>query len=108
MLFFTYLVGGLATLMTIVFGVIKTISSPAAIKKAAFGIGGLILMFVIGYVLSSGEQATQIANDMATRGIETTEVVVKRVGMLINVFFGLILVAVALLFVPAVKKLIGK
>ena len=93
-----------AALAALIFGLSKMLTTPGGLKKALFGIGALAVLFIIGY----GDEAKAVVDTMATRGIETSEGTVKNIGMLLNVFFGMVLVAIALMIVPGVKKLLGK
>ncbi len=97
-----------AALMAIVFGLSKMLTTSGGLKKALFALGGLVILFIIGYAISSGDEAKAVVDTMGTRGIETTESTVKNIGMLLNVFFGMTFVAVLLMLWPGVKRLIGR
>jgi hypothetical protein len=58
--------------------------------------------------LSSGDEASAVVSTISDRGIETSAGTVKNIGMLLNVFFGMTIVAVALMVLPGLKRLIGR
>lgn len=97
-----------AALTALVFGLSKMLTTPGGLKKALFAVGALVVLFIIGYAISSGDEAKAVVETMSRRGIETSEGTVKNIGMLLNVFFGMVLVALALMIFPGVKKLLGK
>lgn len=101
-----YILLGIAVVATLFFGVQKLLSTPGSLKKALFAIGGLAIVVAIAYGLSSGDEAKAVADAMADKG--ATESTVKNIGMGLNVFFILTVVAIALMIVPGLKKLIGK
>ena len=84
------------------------LTTPGGLKKALFGIGGLVVLFIIGYAISSTEEAEAVKAAFAGKEIEPTVATVKNIGMLLNVFFGMVIVAVGLMVFPAIKRLIGK
>jgi hypothetical protein len=69
-------------------------------------IGGFVLVIVISYVLSSGTDVD--LDEMARKGLPTTEGTVKAIGAGLNVFFILTVVAIVLLILPGVKKVFTK
>lgn len=97
-----------ATVLALFFGLKKMMTTKGGLKKALFSLGGLVVLFIIGYALSSGDEANAVVSTMADRGIETSAGTVKNIGMLLNVFFGMVLVAVLLMVWPGVKKLTGR
>ena len=97
-----------AAIAAIFFGLKKMITTPGGIKKTLFALGGLAVLFIIGYALSSGEEAEAVVNVFEGKDIQPTASTVKTIGMLLNVFFGMTLVAVLLIMWPGVKRLIGK
>ncbi len=101
-----YILLGIAVIATLFFGVQKLLSTPGSLKKSLFAIGGLAVIVAISYGLSSGDEAKAVADAMADKG--ATEGTVKNIGMGLNVFFILTIVAVALMVIPGVKKLFVK
>ena len=101
-----YLLLAIAVVTAVFFGFKKLFSTPGSIKKALFAIGGLAIIVAISYGLSSNNMA--VVDAMSQRGIETTEGTVKNIGMGLNVFFILTVIAVALMVVPGLKKMFVK
>ena len=56
---------------------------------------------------TSGEQEVVDAVS-SERGLETTVGTVKTIGTLLNVFFGMVVIAIVLMIVPGVKKVLGR
>lgn len=101
-----YLLLGIAVVATVIFGLKNVVSTPGGLKKALFGIVGLLVLLGIAYGLSSGTDVS--IEKMAAAGIETSEGGIKQVGAGINMFFIMLVVAVALIAWGAIKKATGK
>jgi len=97
-----------AAVLALFFGLKKMMTTKGGLKKTLFSLGGLAVLFIIGYALSSGDEASAVVSTMSDRGIETSAGTVKNIGMLLNVFFGMTIVAVALMVLPGLKRLIGR
>ncbi|MET1258032.1 MAG: hypothetical protein HRT65_15560 [Flavobacteriaceae bacterium] len=97
-----------ATVLALFFGLKKMMTTPGGLKKALFSLGGLAVLFIIGYALSSGDEAQAVVDTFAGKDIQPEASTVKTIGMLLNVFFGMVLVAVLLMIWPGIKKLIGR
>lgn len=97
-----------AAVLAVVFGLKKVITTKGGLKKTLFSLGGLAVLFIIGYALSSGEEAEAVVQTFAGRDIEPEAGTVKNIGMLLNVFFGMVMIAVALMIWPGIKKLVGR
>ena len=97
-----------AAVMALFFGLKKMMTTPGGLKKALFSLGGLAVLFIIGYALSSGDEAEAVVQTFAGRDIEPEVGTVKNIGMLLNVFFGMVMIAVALMIWPGIKKLVGR
>lgn len=108
MFWVTYILLAVSSVMAIVFGISKMLSTPGGLKKTLYAVVALAVLFVIGYIMSSGEEAEAVVNTFKGKDIEPTVATVKNIGMLLNVFFGMTLIAVVLMVVPGLKKLIGK
>lgn len=102
----TYILLVVAAAAALFFGFKKMFTSPGGLKKALFSLGGLAILAIIGYALAGGEQA--VVDTMSGRGIETSVGTVKTIGTLLNVFFGMVIVAVVLMLWPGVKRSIGR
>nr|WP_299383200.1 hypothetical protein [Allomuricauda sp.] len=101
-----YILLAIAVVASVFFGLKKLFSTPGSLKKALFSIGGLAIVVAVSYGLSSGN--AEVVEAMSGRGIETTESTVKTIGMGLNVFFILTLVAVVLMVFPGLKKMFVK
>ena len=97
-----------ATVTALFYGLRKMMTTPGGLKKALFAIGALAVLFIIGYALSSGDEAQAVVDVFDGKEIQPTTGTVKTIGMLLNVFFGMTLVAVLLMIWPGIKKLIGR
>lgn len=97
-----------AAVTALFFGLRKMITTPGGLKKALFSLGGLAILFIIGYALSSGDEAKAVVDTFAGKEIQPTESTVKTIGMLLNVFFGMVVVAVLLMVLPGFKRVFGK
>lgn len=106
MFIITYLLLGIAIVFSLVFTLKKLFSTPDSLKKALFSIGGLLVIVVISYALASGTNVD--LQEMANKGIPTTEGTVKLIGMGLNVFFILTVLAVLLMIVPGIKRMFSK
>lgn len=101
-----YILLAIAVVASVFFGLTKLLSTPGSLKKALFAIGGLAIVVAVSYGLSSNN--APVVEEMAKRGIETTEGTVKNIGMGLNVFFILTVVAVVLMIFPGLKRMFVK
>ncbi|WP_136467538.1 hypothetical protein [Flagellimonas onchidii] len=101
-----YALLAIAVVATIFFGLKKLLSTPGSLKKTLFALGGLAIVVAVSYGLSSDNAV--VVDAMSQRGIETTESTVKNIGMGLNVFFILTVVAVVLMVFPGLKKMFVK
>ncbi len=102
----TYLLLGIAVVVSLLFALINLFSNPKSLKKALMIIGGFLVVVAFAYVLADG---TDIDLDaMASRGITTTETTVKRIGTGLNLFFLLVIIAVGSMIFGGVKKMFNK
>ncbi|HET8737104.1 MAG TPA: hypothetical protein VFM69_10940 [Pricia sp.] len=107
MFWITFILLGIAAAASLIFSFIHLFSNPASIKKTIFVIVGFLLVVAIGYVLADGTDVS--IEEMANRGIDTNETIIKRIGAGINVFFILVIIAVgAMLWGGARKTIIKK
>ncbi|WP_047246408.1 hypothetical protein [Maribacter thermophilus] len=102
MFMITYLLLGIAVVASLIFTLKNLFSNPQGLKKTLFVVGGFLLVVVISYVLASG---TDVDPEYLAMSDEST---VKKIGMGLNVFFILTIIAVAALVVPAVKNMFSK
>ncbi|MBO0322959.1 hypothetical protein J0X14_11685 [Muricauda sp. CAU 1633] len=101
-----YILLTIAVVAALFFGLTKLFTTPGSIKKALFALGGLAIIVAISYGLSSNNAA--VVEAMSGRGIETTEGTVKNIGMGLNVFFILTVIAVLLMVLPGLKRMFVK
>lgn len=106
MFIITYILLGIAIIASLLFTLKNLFSNPQSLKKTLMVLGGFLLIVAIAYVLASGTDVS--IEEMAARGIETSESTIRRIGMGLNVFFILTVVAVALMVIPGIKKLFSK
>jgi hypothetical protein len=102
MFMITYLLLGIAVVASLVYTLLNLFSNPKGLKKTLFVIVGFLLVVAIAYVMSSG---TDVAPDYAAMSTEST---VKRIGMGLNVFFILTIVAIGAIVLPGIKKIFSK
>jgi len=102
MFWITYLLLGIAVAASVIFGLKNVFSNPAGLKKTLFGLGGLAVVVIISYVLSS---STDVADEYMAMSDEST---VKKIGMGLNVFFILTIVAVGAMLFGGFKKMTSK
>ncbi len=103
MFWITYLLLGIAIVFSLVFALKNLFSSPASLKKSLFVIVGFLVVVGIGFVLASGTDVS--IEEMADRGIETSETTIRRIGAGINVFFILTIIAVGAMLMGGVRKM---
>ena len=102
MFIITYLLLGIAIVVSLVFTLKNLFSNPQGLKKTLFVVGGFLLVVIISYVMASG---TDVDSEFLAMSDEST---VKKIGMGLNVFFILTIIAVASLLIPAVKNMFSK
>ncbi|MBQ4913952.1 hypothetical protein J8L85_05860 [Maribacter sp. MMG018] len=102
MFMITYLLLGIAVVASLIFTLKNLFSNPQGLKKTLFVVGGFLLVVVISYVLASG---TDVDPEYLAMSDEST---VKKIGMGLNVFFILTIIAVASLVIPAIKNMFSK
>ena len=98
----TFILLGIAVIVSLGFSLVNVFSNPQGLKKALFVIVGFLIVCGIAYVLADGSDVS-IAK-MADQGIETSESTIKRIGTGINVFFILVIIAVGAMIWGGVKK----
>lgn len=103
MFWITYLLLGIAIAFSLVFALKNLFSSPASLKKSLFVIVGFLVVVGLGFVLASGTDVS--IQEMADRGIDTSETTIRRIGAGINVFFILTIIAVGAMLWGGVRKM---
>ena len=102
MFMITYLLLGIAIVASLIFTLKNLFSNPQGLKKTLFVVGGFLLVVVISYVMASG---TDVDPEFMAMSDEST---IKKIGMGLNVFFILTIIAVAALVIPAIKNMFSK
>jgi|TARA_B110000285_G_C15135347_1_gene626453 magnesium-transporting ATPase (P-type) len=102
----TYLLLAVAVISSFIFAFKKLFSTKESVKKALFSMGGFLALVLVSYIAASGTDIDLAA--MADNGNPTTEGTVKNIGMGLNMFFLLTIIAVALMVVPGIKKFFTK
>jgi hypothetical protein len=83
-LILAYILIGLCALAAIVLPIMQSVGNPASLKKGAYGVGILIVLYVVCYFAASGD----------TLGADITESTAKRVGAGLTMFYILTIVAI--------------
>jgi len=106
MFIITYLLLGFAVVVSLVFTLKNLFANPKSLKKTLMVIGGFVVVVLISYVLASGTDVS--IEEMAGRGIETSETTIRRIGTGLNMFFLLVLIAIAAMVMGAFKNMTNK
>lgn len=99
-----YLLLAIAVVFSLVFTLKTMISKPESLKKTLVGIAAFLVVVALSYVLSNGADGT--VETMASRGVSTTEGVVKNIGAGLNMFFLLVIIAVVSMAWGGIKKML--
>lgn len=103
MFLITYILLAIAVFASLFFSLINLFANPKSLKKTLLVIGGFLLVVAISYGLASGTDVS--IDEMAARGISTSEGIVKRIGMGLNMFFILTIIAVGAMIWGGVRKM---
>ena len=106
MFIITYLLLGIAVAVSLIFTIKSLFANPKSLKKTLMVIGGFVLVVIFSYVLASGTDVS--IEEMANRGIATSETTIRRIGTGLNMFFLLVLIAVVAMALGAFKKMTNK
>ncbi len=106
MFLITYILLGFAVLVSLVFTLKNLFANPKSLKKTLMVIGGFVVVVLISYVLASGTDVS--IEEMAGRGIETSETTIRKIGTGLNMFLLLILIAIAAMVMGAFKNMSNK
>lgn len=101
-----YLLLAIAVAASLLFTIKNYFSNPKSLKKTLMLVVGFLVVVAIAYAISDGADGTVEA--MASRGVETTESTVKKIGTGLNVFFFLVIIAVANMAWGGIKKVMNK
>ncbi len=106
MFMITYLLLAVAVLFSLVFAMKNLFTNPENLKKTVLVLLGLIVVVGFSYVISDGSDGT--VEEMAKRGVPTTEGTVKNIGAGLNMFWILLLIAVGAMIWGGLKKVTNK
>ncbi|MFM1877882.1 MAG: hypothetical protein RLZZ241_748 [Bacteroidota bacterium] len=106
MFMITYLLLAIAVVFSLLYALKNLFSNPQNLKKTLFVLVGLVIVVGISYALSDGADGT--VEEMASRGVATTEGTVKNIGAGLNMFFILVLIAIASMAWGGLKKITNK
>ena len=95
-LFLGYILFAVCVLTAVLMPLAKAFGDPQSLKKMGFGIGGLVLVFIVAYALSGG-----------TATGEHSATTVKLVGAGITTFWILLVLAIIGIVYTEIKKAIG-
>lgn len=102
-IYITYALIGICIVAILGFSIMHIAKNPGGAKSALFGIVGLIVVFVVTYVMSDGSDATTV---FADEGI--TEATSKNVGMGLRTFYVLTAAAIVAILYVEVSRLFSK
>lgn len=106
MFIITYILLGFAVVVSLVFTLKNLFANPQNLKKTLMVIGGFLVVVIISYALASGTDVS--IEEMADRGISTTESTIRRIGTGLNMFFILVLIAIIAMAAGAFKNMSNK
>lgn len=92
-LFLAYILIAVCILAAVVMPLAKAMGDPQSLKKIGMGVGGLVVVFLLSYLISSGESTG-----------EESASTVKMVGASLTTFYILALVAILGIVYTEVKK----
>ena len=99
-----YILLGVAVVSSLLFTIANLFAHPKKLKKTLMVFGGFLVVVLIAYATSSGTDID--IEEMANRGVATTETTVRRIGTGLNLFFFLVVIAVGLMAWGGLKKVI--
>ena len=106
MFWITYLLLAVAVIFSLGYALVNLFSNPASLKKTLFVVVGFLIAAGIAYVLADGTDVS--IQEMAAKGIETSESTIRRIGTGLNLFFILTAVAVGSMLYGGFKKMTSK
>ena len=97
----------IATAASVFFGLKKTFTSEGGLKRVLRTLAFAGVLTLVGYLMAGGEE-TVVEAVQTERGLTTTVGTVKTIGTLLNIFFGMVLIAIVLMVIPSLKRLTGR
>lgn len=102
----TFILLGIAIAVSLIFSLLNLFTNPQSLKKTLVVLGSFLVIVVFSYLLASGTDVS--LEEMANRGITTTETTVRRIGTGLNLFFFLVAIAIGAMLIGGVKKMTNK
>ncbi len=102
----TFILLGIAIAVSLVFTLLNLFTNPQSLKKTLIVLGSFLVVVVFSYLLASGTDVN--LDEMANRGIVTSETTVRRIGTGLNLFFFLVAIAIGAMLIGGVKKMTNK
>ena len=99
----TYILMAIAVIASLAFSLIHLFANPKSLKKSLYVIVGFLIVVAISYALATGTDVS--IEEMAGRGIATTESTIKRIGMGLNMLFILTIIAVGAMIWGGLRKM---
>lgn len=97
----------IATAASVFFGLKKTFTSEGGLKRVLKTLAFAGILTLVGYLMAGGEEVV-VEAVQTERGLSTTVGTVKTIGTLLNIFFGMVLIAIVLMVIPSLKRLTGR
>jgi succinate dehydrogenase/fumarate reductase cytochrome b subunit len=97
----------IATAASVFFGLKKTFTSEGGLKRVLKTLAFAGVLTLVGYLMAGGEEAV-VEAVQTERGLTTTVGTVKTIGTLLNIFFGMVIIAIVLMVIPSLKRLTGR
>ena len=99
----TYILMAIAVIASLAFSLVHLFANPKSLKKTVYVVVGFLIVVGISYALATGTDVS--IEEMAGRGIATTESTIKRIGMGLNMFFILTIIAVGAMIWGGLRKM---
>jgi hypothetical protein len=102
----TYILLAIAVVASLLFTLVNLFAHPQKLKKTLIVIGAFLVVLGFSYAMATGSDIN--LDEMARRGIPTTESTVKNIGTGLNLFFLLVLIAIGSMLWGGLKKMTNK
>ncbi len=98
-----YLLLAIAVFFSLIFTLKNLFSNPRSLKRTLIFVGAFLLLVAVAYALASGTDVS--IDEMAARGIDTSESTIRRIGTGLNVFFFLVIIALGAMAWGGIKRM---
>jgi len=106
MFLITFILLAVAVVASLLFTLVNLIAHPEKLKKTLTVIVAFLVVLAAAYFAATGSDID--LNEMANRGIPTTESTVKNIGTGLNLFFLLVIIAIVSMVYGGIKKMSNK